>query len=81
MWRGGVGLTEEERVTRDEARSLLSRTLRMASPFRRTMYAALVCVAERDRVDHVLTLDRTRFRIYRPAGKGRFVILPAARKR
>jgi len=44
MWRGGVGLSEEERVTRDEARSLLARTLRMAAPFRRTMYAALVCV-------------------------------------
>ncbi len=44
MWRAGVGLTDEERVTRDEARGLLTRTLRMASPFRRTMRAALVCV-------------------------------------
>ena len=44
MWRAGVGLTDEERVTRDEARGLLTRTLRMASPFRRTTRAALVCV-------------------------------------
>jgi len=43
-WRQGVGLTEEERVTRDEAKSLLLRTLRMASPFRKTIYFALACV-------------------------------------
>ena len=45
MWRGGgVGLGEEERVSRDEARSLLTRTLKMAAPFKKTMYVALVCV-------------------------------------
>lgn len=43
-WRQGVGLTEEERVSRDEAKSLLLRTLKMASPFRRTIWFALVCV-------------------------------------
>jgi ATP-binding cassette subfamily B protein len=43
-WRQGVGLTEEERVTRDEAKSLLLRTLQMAAPFRRTIYFALACV-------------------------------------
>ena len=43
-WRTGVGLTEEERVSRDEAKSLLLRTLQMAAPFRRTIYFALACV-------------------------------------
>ena len=43
-WRTGVGLTEEERVSRDEAKSLLLRTLQLASPFRRTIYFALTCV-------------------------------------
>ena len=43
MWGGGA-VSDEDRVTRDEARSLLSRTLRMAAPFKTTIYAALSCV-------------------------------------
>ena len=39
--------------------------------------AALVCVAERERISRVFTLDRKDFRIYRPRGLGRFSILPA----
>lgn len=39
--------------------------------------AALVRMAERDRLRHVFTLDQRDFRIYRPAGLGRFSLLPA----
>jgi len=39
--------------------------------------AALVCVAERERISRVFTLDRKDFRIYRPRGLGRFSILPS----
>jgi hypothetical protein len=39
--------------------------------------AALVRLAERDRLRHVFTLDQRDFRIYRPAGLGRFSLLPA----
>ncbi len=38
--------------------------------------AALVLVAERERLRRVLTLDRRHFTLYRPARVGRFVILP-----
>jgi ATP-binding cassette subfamily B protein len=43
MWGGGA-VAEEDRVRRDEARSLLLRTLHMASPFKRTIRAALASV-------------------------------------
>lgn len=39
--------------------------------------AALVCVAERDRISRVFTLDRRDFQLYRPARMGRFQIVPA----
>ncbi len=38
--------------------------------------AALVCVAERERLRRVFTLDRRHFTLYRPARLGRFVIVP-----
>lgn len=38
--------------------------------------AALVRIAERDRLRRVFTLDRRHFALYRPARLGRFVILP-----
>jgi predicted nucleic acid-binding protein len=38
--------------------------------------AALVRVAERDRLRRVFTLDRKHFARYRPTRLGRFVILP-----
>jgi len=38
--------------------------------------AALVRVAERDRLRRVFTLDRRHFTLYRPARLGRFMILP-----
>lgn len=38
--------------------------------------AALVRVAERDRVRRLFTLDRRHFAIYRPARIGRFTVLP-----
>lgn len=39
--------------------------------------AGLVCVAERERVRRIFTLDRRDFQIYRPARIGRFAILPS----
>jgi len=38
--------------------------------------AALVCVAERERLRRVFTLDRSDFEVYRPYRLGRFSILP-----
>jgi uncharacterized protein len=39
--------------------------------------AALVAVAERERVRRIFTLDRRDFGVYRPARLGRFILLPA----
>jgi predicted nucleic acid-binding protein len=39
--------------------------------------AALVRVAEREKISRIFTLDRRHFRAYRPAGIGPFSILPA----
>jgi Predicted nucleic acid-binding protein, contains PIN domain len=39
--------------------------------------AALVRVAEREKIRRIFTLDRRGFSVYRPAGVGRFTILPA----
>jgi hypothetical protein len=41
--------------------------------------AALVRVAERERLRHVFTLDQRDFRVYRPAGLGRLSLLPQQR--
>lgn len=38
--------------------------------------AALVAVAEREKIRHIFTLDRRDFEVYRPAKSGRFVLLP-----
>ena len=38
--------------------------------------AALVCVAEREKLKRVFTLDRKDFGVYRPVGVGRFTLLP-----
>ena len=38
--------------------------------------AALVAVAERERIRSIFTLDRRDFQVYRPAKLGRFSILP-----
>jgi predicted nucleic acid-binding protein len=38
--------------------------------------AALVAVAERERIRRVFTIDRRDFSIYRPAKLGKFMILP-----
>jgi predicted nucleic acid-binding protein len=38
--------------------------------------AALVAIAERERIRRIFTLDRRDFQIYRPAKVGRFSILP-----
>ena len=39
--------------------------------------AALVCVAERERLRRIFTLDRRDFQTYRPSRLGRFSIIPA----
>ena len=39
--------------------------------------AALVRVAERERLRHVFTLDQRDFRVYRPAGLGRLSLIPS----
>ena len=39
--------------------------------------AALVAVAERDKIRRVFTLDRRDFDVYRPAKLGRFILLPS----
>jgi predicted nucleic acid-binding protein len=39
--------------------------------------AALVRVAERERIRHVFTIDQRDFRVYRPSGLGRFSLIPA----
>ena len=38
--------------------------------------AALVRVAERERITTVFTVDRTDFEVYRPSGRRRFQIIP-----
>jgi predicted nucleic acid-binding protein len=42
--------------------------------------AALVRVAEREKIRRIFTLDRRDFSVYRPVGVGRFTLLPAGRK-
>lgn len=39
--------------------------------------AALVAVAERERIRRIFTLNRRDFAVYRPAHLGRFILLPA----
>ncbi len=39
--------------------------------------AALVCVAEREGLRRIFTLDRRDFHVYRPSRLGRFAIIPA----
>lgn len=38
--------------------------------------AALVCVAEREKIRRVFTLDRRGFNVYRPSRLGRFLLIP-----
>ena len=38
--------------------------------------AALVAVAEREKIRRIFTLDRRDFEVYRPAKLGRFLLLP-----
>jgi predicted nucleic acid-binding protein len=43
--------------------------------------AALVRVAEREKISRIFTLDRRHFRIYRPAGIARLSLLPLSGSR
>ncbi|MEK7295668.1 MAG: ABC transporter transmembrane domain-containing protein, partial [Actinomycetota bacterium] len=43
MWSQG-GVTDEDRLSRAQAKTIIGRVLRMAKPFRRTMYISLACV-------------------------------------
>ncbi len=38
--------------------------------------AALVRIAERERISRIFTLDRRAFEVYRPAKLGRFSLIP-----
>jgi len=38
--------------------------------------AALVAIAERERISRIFTLDRRDFEVYRPAKLGRFTLIP-----
>jgi predicted nucleic acid-binding protein len=38
--------------------------------------AALVTVAERERINRIFTIDRRDFSVYKPAGMKRFDIIP-----
>ena len=43
MWSQG-GVTDEDRLSRAQAKTIIGRVLRMAKPFRKTMYLSLACV-------------------------------------
>lgn len=42
--------------------------------------AALVCVAEREKIRRVFTIDRKGFNVYRPSRLGRFLLIPDVRR-
>ena len=43
MWQSG-GVSDEDRLSRAQARTILGRVFKMAAPFRKTMYVAFGCV-------------------------------------
>jgi ATP-binding cassette subfamily B protein len=43
MWSQG-GVTDEDRLSRAQARTVIGRVFKMAAPFRKTMYVAFACV-------------------------------------
>ncbi|MEO8163477.1 MAG: ABC transporter transmembrane domain-containing protein, partial [Ilumatobacteraceae bacterium] len=43
MW-SQAGVSDEDRLSRAQARTIIGRVLRMAKPFRKTMYVSLACV-------------------------------------
>jgi len=43
MWSQG-GVTDEDRLSRAQARTVIGRVFKMAAPFRKTMYLAFACV-------------------------------------
>ena len=43
MWAQG-GVTDEDKLSRAQARTVIGRVFKMAAPFRKTMYMAFVCV-------------------------------------
>ncbi len=43
MWQTG-GVSEEDKLTRAQARTILGRVLKMAEPFRKSMIIAFACV-------------------------------------
>ena len=43
MWQSG-GVSDEDRLSRAQARTILGRVFKMAAPFRKTMYIAFACV-------------------------------------
>ena len=70
---GGLGLLQLDRTDVPRIRELMikygDRPMDLAD-------AALVRVAERERIDTIFTVDRTDFRVYRLNGRTRFRIIP-----
>jgi uncharacterized protein len=70
---GGLGLLQLDRTDVPRIRELMGkygdRPMDLAD-------AALVRVAERERIDTIFTVDRTDFRVYRLNGRTRFRMIP-----
>lgn len=60
---------EDEVLMRDLMKKYCSLPMDLAD-------AALVRVAERERIQRIFTLDRKDFSLYRPKGFGKFVLIP-----
>lgn len=43
MWHAG-GVSDEDRLSRAQARTIMGRVFKMAAPFRKTIYFAFACV-------------------------------------
>ena len=44
MWGTAGGVTDEDRLSRAQARTIIGRVFKMAAPFRKTMYMGFACV-------------------------------------
>ena len=44
MWGTAGGVTDEDRLSRAQARTIIGRVFKMAAPFRKTMYVGFACV-------------------------------------
>ena len=78
LWEMVTSETVELRTTAHEDVSRMAELMRKYHDLPMDLAdAALVRVAERDRIRQVFTLDQRDFRVYRPAGLGRLSLLPS----